>query len=84
MYGSSADFDVVERLITVAAELGVKPAQLALAWLLKKPGVVSPIIGSTKISHLEEAVEALELRIDDEIIAKLEEPYVPHEVLGHS
>ncbi len=84
MYGSSADFDVVERLLSTANELGHTPAQLALAWLLKKPAVVSPIIGSTKLKHLEEAVAALDLKLDDETMTKLEAPYEPHGVLGHS
>jgi len=84
MYGSSADFDVVERLVSTAGELGHSPAQVALAWLVKKPAVVSPIIGSTKLKHLEEAVAALAIKIDDETMAKLEAPYKPHGVLGHS
>ncbi len=84
MYGSEADFDVVERLISVANDLGLPPVQVSLAWLLSKPGVASPIIGSTKIKHLEEAVKAVELRLDAETINKLEEPYKPHRVLGHS
>ena len=83
MYGSSADFDVIERLESVASEAGLLPVQLALAWLLSKPGVASPIIGSTKLKHLEEAVSAVDVNIDNEIIQRLEEPYTPHPVLGH-
>ena len=83
MYGSDADFEVVERLLEVARDLGVKPVQLALAWLLHKPGVVSPIIGSTKLAHLEEAVGATDLKLGDDIMQRLEEPYQPHTVLGH-
>lgn len=83
MYGSAADFDVVERLISVANDLGLPPVQISLAWLLSKPGVASPIIGSTKIRHLEEAVKAVEINLDADIIEKLEEPYAPHSVLGH-
>nr|NIW46279.1 aldo/keto reductase [Gammaproteobacteria bacterium]NIX59528.1 aldo/keto reductase [candidate division Zixibacteria bacterium] len=60
------------------------PAQLALAWLLHKPGVVSPIIGATKMQHLEEAVQALEITLTPEEIEQLEASYVPHPVLGHS
>jgi aryl-alcohol dehydrogenase-like predicted oxidoreductase len=77
------DFDVVDRLNEVAAELGKSPAQVALAWLLHKPGVTSPIVGATKIAHLDDAIAAAELKLDDDTIAKLEEPYVPHAISGH-
>jgi aryl-alcohol dehydrogenase-like predicted oxidoreductase len=80
---SDADFDVVDRLNEVAAELGKPAAQVALAWLLHKPGVTSPIVGATKIDHLEDAIAAAELELDDDTIARLEEPYVPHAISGH-
>ena len=58
-------------------------AQVALAWLLHKPGVTAPIVGATKPGHLEDALAAEALTLDDAEIARLEEPYVPHPVLGH-
>jgi aryl-alcohol dehydrogenase (NADP+) len=67
----------------MAETRGVTPAQIALAWLLHKPGVAAPIIGATKMPHLEQAVEALEIKLREEDIRDLEEPYVPHPVLGH-
>ena len=66
----------------VAAERGVSTAQVALAWLLHKPGVTAPIVGATKLEHLEDALAAEELSLSDEEIARLEEPYVPHAVSG--
>jgi aryl-alcohol dehydrogenase-like predicted oxidoreductase len=84
LYSQPTDFDVVDRVVEVAAERGVKPAQVALAWLLHKPGVTAPIIGATKLSHLEDALAAASLALSDDEIARLEEPYVPHPVLGHA
>ncbi len=83
MYYRDEDFDVVDAVVDVAKELGKKPAQVALAWALSVPGVAAPIIGSTKISQLEELVEAVEIELDDELIERLEKPYRPHPVLGH-
>ena len=68
----------------VAQARGVPTAQVALAWLLQKPGVTSPIIGASKPHHLEDAVAALALKLSAEEMAALEEPYVPHPLLGHS
>ena len=84
LYSQDADFDVVDRVVEVASERGAKPAQVALAWLLRKPGVTAPIIGATKLSHLEDALAAADLELSDDEIARLEEPYVPHPVLGHA
>ena len=84
MYYSDADFDVVDRVVTIAENRGVTPAQIALAWLLHKPGVTSPIIGATKMHHLEQAVAAVEIKLSGEEIELLEEPYRPHAILGHS
>jgi aryl-alcohol dehydrogenase-like predicted oxidoreductase len=84
MLYSDDDFDVVDRLNEVASELGQPPAQVALAWLLHKPGVTSPIIGATKLNHLEDAVKAADLTLDDAAIEKLEELYVPHAIAGHA
>ncbi len=80
----AADRAVVERLGEVAAERGVPRAQVALAWLLGKPAVTAPIVGATKPHHLEDAVAALSIVLTPEEIARLEEPYVPHPVLGFS
>jgi 1-deoxyxylulose-5-phosphate synthase len=82
LYGA-ADFDVVDRLDEVAGERGLPPAQVALAWLLHKPGVTAPIVGATRLEHLEDALAAAELTLSAEEIARLEEPYVPHPVIGH-
>jgi aryl-alcohol dehydrogenase-like predicted oxidoreductase len=79
-----ADRKVVDRLGQVAEHRGVPRAQLALAWLLSKPFITSPIVGATKLHHLQDAVAALALRLSPEEIASLEEPYVPHPVLGFS
>jgi aryl-alcohol dehydrogenase-like predicted oxidoreductase len=83
LYGRHGDFDVVERLVEVAAARGAPPAQLALAWLLHKPGVTAPIVGASRLEHLEDALAAVELRLDPAEVGRLEEPYRPHPVLGH-
>ncbi len=84
MYYQDTDFDIVERVVDLAKEKGVAPAQIALAWILNKPGVVSPIIGATKMKHLEQAVDAIEIKLAEEDMTYLEELYEPHPVLGHS
>src|SRR5450631_3276713 len=83
LYSQPTDFDVVERVAEVAGERGVPAAQVALAWLLHKRGVTAPIVGATKPGHLEDALAAEAFALDDAEIARLEEPYVPHPVLGH-
>ena len=83
LYNQPTDFDVVERVAEVAAERGVPAAQVALAWLLAKPAVTAPIVGATKVGHLEDALAAEQLALSDEELARLEEPYAPHPVLGH-
>ena len=83
-YNTDADFDVAGRLAEVAAGRGVPPAQIALAWLLHKPAVTAPIVGATKLRHVEDALAAPGLALSDEEIRRLEEPYIPHRVLGHS
>jgi aryl-alcohol dehydrogenase-like predicted oxidoreductase len=83
MYFRESDFEVVDRVVEVARERGVYPAQVALAWLLNKPGVTSPIVGVRKISHLEQSVAALNLDLSDEECALLEQPYQVHPVIGH-
>jgi aryl-alcohol dehydrogenase-like predicted oxidoreductase len=77
------DQPVVDRVAEVAAGRGVPPAQVALAWLLHKPGVTSPIVGATKVGHVDDALAAEQLELSAEEIARLEEPYVPHPVAGH-
>jgi aryl-alcohol dehydrogenase-like predicted oxidoreductase len=83
LYVPELDFPVVERAAEVAAARGVPAAQVSLAWLLAKPGVTAPIVGATKLGHLEDALAAEELSLSDEEVARLEEPYVPHAVSGH-
>lgn len=82
LYTPAVDFAVVDRVSEVAAERGVPMAQVALAWLLHKPGVSAPIVGATKTEHLDDALAAEQLALGDEEIARLEEPYVPHKVSG--
>lgn len=84
MYYQETDFEIVERVIELARRLGVAPAQVALAWLLRQPGVTAPIIGASQMHHLDQAIAALELRLSDEDCAYLEERYQPHPVLGHT
>ena len=74
---------VVERVRQVARGRGVPPAQVALAWLLRQPAVTSPIVGATRLAHLEDAVAAVDLKLDDEECRVLEEAYRPHPVRGH-
>lgn len=79
---AAADRKVVERVAEIAAERGIPRAQVALAWVLQKQPVTAPIIGATKPHHLDDAVAALSVKLTPEEIAKLEEPYVPHPILG--
>jgi aryl-alcohol dehydrogenase-like predicted oxidoreductase len=83
LYREPSDFDVVERNAEVAAARDVPPAQVALAWLLQRPGMTAPIIGATRLGHLQDALAAEELELTPEEITRLEELYVPHPVLGH-
>jgi len=83
MYYDDSDFAVADRAAQIAGRRGVQPAQIALAWLLSKPGVTAPIVGASKPHHLEEAVGALGIRLDEEEMRFLEECYRPHRILGH-
>ena len=83
LYDQPTDFDVVDQAQAVAAARGVPTAQVALAWLLAKPGVTAPIVGSTKPAHLQDALAAEQLTLSADEVASLEKPYVPHPVLGH-
>jgi aryl-alcohol dehydrogenase (NADP+) len=82
MYYQDADFAIVDRVVALAERRGVKPAQIALAWMLHKPGITAPIIGASKMSHLDDAIGALDIALSAEEISSLEEPYQPHPVLG--
>ncbi|MFE8699955.1 aldo/keto reductase [Cytobacillus sp. FJAT-54145] len=84
-YDATADADrfIVERVAEIAEKRNVPRVRVALAWLLQKEPVAAPIVGATKISHLEDAVAALSLQLTQEEIAFLEEPYVPHPIVGH-
>ncbi len=84
LYYQESDFAVVERVSGIARRRGVSNAQIALAWLLQQPGVTAPIVGASKMRHLEDAVAALDLKLDGAEIKALEDPYQPHGVLGHS
>src|ERR1039457_5388472 len=83
LYNQQADFDVADRAAEVAADRGVPTAQVALAWLLHRPGVTAPIVGATKASHVQDALAAEKLALSEDEMRRLEEPYVPHPVLGH-
>ena len=79
---AEADFDVVETLRAVAADLGLPPARVALAWLLGKAGVSAPIVGATKLAHLQDAVAAVDVTLSPDQVARLEAAYRPHPVAG--
>ena len=84
LYYQPSDFDVVNRITEIARRRGVSNSQIALAWILSKPGITAPIIGASKMQHLEEVVAAFDIKLDAEEQRQLEEPYQPHRVLGHS
>jgi aryl-alcohol dehydrogenase-like predicted oxidoreductase len=84
LYYQPSDFAVVERVGEIARRRGVPNAQVALAWILQQPGVTSPIVGASKMSHLEDAVAALSVKLDEAELKALAEPYAPHRVLGHT
>ena len=83
LYYREGDAEIVRRVGEVADRLDATPAQVALAWLLRRDGVVAPIVGATRQEHLEQAVEAVDLELSDDLAAHLEEPYAPRPVLGH-
>jgi 1-deoxyxylulose-5-phosphate synthase len=84
MYYSEADFAVLNAVERLAGERGVKPAQIALAWMLHKPGVTAPIVGASKMYQLDEAIAATDITLSTEEVKRLEDPYIPHRVLGHA
>jgi aryl-alcohol dehydrogenase (NADP+) len=83
LYFQETDFQIVDRVVDLARTRGVQPAQIALAWVLDQPGVTAPIIGASKMAHLEQAVASLEIDLSDDELLALEELYQPHPVLGH-
>jgi aryl-alcohol dehydrogenase-like predicted oxidoreductase len=84
MYYQPSDFAVVDRVTTIAGRRGISNAQVALAWVLQQPGVTAPIVGASKMKHLDDALAALEVKLDPADLKALTEPYQPHLVLGHS
>jgi molybdopterin/thiamine biosynthesis adenylyltransferase len=84
LYYQPEDFDVVDRITEVARNRGVSNAQVALAWVLQQPGVTSPIVGASKMHQLDDAVGALNVKLDDAELKRLAEPYKAHPILGHS
>ncbi|MDQ6705115.1 MAG: aldo/keto reductase [Acidobacteriota bacterium] len=84
LYYQPSDFKVVERVSEIAKRRGVPNAQVALAWVLQQPGVTAPIIGASKMGHFDDAISALEIKLDESELKLLAEPYQPHPVLGHS
>jgi len=84
MYYRDEDFVMADRVQEIAKERGVSGSQVALAWVLGKPFVTAPIIGASKIEHLDQAIAALEIRLSDDEVRRLEELYRPHPILGHS
>ena len=83
LYDSPSDLRVIEAVRKVAKDLGVMPSEVALAWLFQRPGVAAPIVGATRIEHLESAVRALDVKLDDDHVRAVEAPYEPHPVRGH-
>ena len=83
LYAHASDLDVADRVAELAARRGVTPAQIALAWLMSRPGVTAPVFGATSVHHVEEAVASLDVTLGDEEVRFLEELYQPHAVLGH-
>jgi 1-deoxyxylulose-5-phosphate synthase len=84
MYYADSDFTIAERVAELARRRGVRPTQIALAWLLSKPAVTAPIVGASKLAHLDELVAALDVRLDADEVKFLEDLYEPHRTLGHS
>jgi 1-deoxyxylulose-5-phosphate synthase len=82
LYDERSDRAIVERVAEIAGERGISRAQVALAWVLAKPVITAPIVGVTKDAHLDDAVAAVDVRLTDEEIARLEEPYTAHPVVG--
>jgi aryl-alcohol dehydrogenase-like predicted oxidoreductase len=84
LYYDDSDFKVVERVTEIARKRGVPNAQVALKWVLQQPGITAPIVGASKMQHLDDATAALSLKLDESELKSLSEPYKPHRILGHS
>jgi aryl-alcohol dehydrogenase (NADP+) len=84
MYYQPSDFAVVDRVTAIAEQRGIPNGQVALAWILQQPAVTAPIIGASKMKHLDDAIAALGVKLDSADLKALAEPYQPHRVLGHS
>jgi 1-deoxyxylulose-5-phosphate synthase len=84
LYYADSDFTVADRVAEIGRRRGVRPTQIALAWVLSKRVVTAPIVGASKLSHLEDHVAALDIRLDSDEVAFLEAPYEPHRILGHA
>jgi aryl-alcohol dehydrogenase-like predicted oxidoreductase len=84
LYGMDTDFEIINRVHQLAEQKGIPTAQLALAWMLSKPGITAPIIGASKPGHIEDAVAAVSVKLTPEEVKSLEELYQPHPVLGFS
>ena len=84
LYFRDEDFTVADRATEIAKERGVSASQIALAWVLNKPYISSPIMGATKMDHLDQAIVALDIKLSEDEVKRLEEPYKPHPILGHS
>jgi len=84
MYYQPSDFALVDKLGEIAKKRGLSNAQIALAWILQQPGVTAPIIGASKMKHLDEAIAALDVKLTDDELKALADPYQPHPILGHS
>jgi 1-deoxyxylulose-5-phosphate synthase len=84
LYYQPSDFAVVDRVTEIATRRGIPNAQVALAWMLQQPGVTAPIIGASKMKHLDDAVAALSVHLEPDELAALSAPYQPHPILGHS
>lgn len=82
-YTTEVSFDIADRVAEVAEQRGVTPAQIALAWVLHQPVVTAPIVGATKMPHLEQAVEAVDIELSEDERTYLEELYQPQRILGH-
>ncbi|MCB1124210.1 MAG: aldo/keto reductase, partial [Verrucomicrobiae bacterium] len=83
IYYREEDQPVIEGVEKLAKETGHKPAQIALAWILQRPGITAPIIGASKVNHIDDAVTALEIQLSEKQVKALEAPYKPHPILGH-
>jgi aryl-alcohol dehydrogenase-like predicted oxidoreductase len=83
LYDSHVDWEIIDAVQRIAKQRGISAARISLAWLLSKPEVTAPIVGATKLSHLDDAIGALDVELSAEEIKELEAPYSPHPVLGH-